>query len=97
MSNKRCICDSVNESNKKTRKSITLELKMEVLKRLEAGEHQVDVGRSLSLATSSIRTIIQNSEKIKTSSKCVTAITATKLTRSRSNLLEKMEIAKHMD
>jgi hypothetical protein len=35
--------------------------------------------------------IIQNSEKIQTLNKCATAITATKLTRSRNNLLEKME------
>jgi hypothetical protein len=38
---------------------------MEVIKRLEAGERHLYVGRPLSLATSSIRTIIQNSEKIK--------------------------------
>jgi hypothetical protein len=63
---------------------------MEVLKRLEAGKRQVDVGRPLSLATSSITTMTQNSEKIKTHSKCATAITATKLTRSRSNLLERL-------
>jgi hypothetical protein len=49
---------------------------MQVSWRLESGEHQVDTGRALDLATSTIRTILKNAEKIKTFAKSTT----TKLT-----------------
>jgi hypothetical protein len=64
---------------------------MQVLWRLESGERKVDIGRALGIVTSTIRTILKNAEKIKTSAKFTTALIATKLTHSRSNLLEKME------
>jgi hypothetical protein len=42
-----------------------LNVKLQVLRRLEAGERQVDVGASLNFDTSTIRTIIKNADKIK--------------------------------
>jgi hypothetical protein len=52
-------------SIKQTRIILTLELKMEVLQHPEMSKQQVDVGHSPHLATSGIRTITHNSEKIK--------------------------------
>ncbi|XP_051885228.1 tigger transposable element-derived protein 1-like [Pristis pectinata] len=91
MSGKRSASHGVDSMSKLSRKSITLDVKMQVLRRLEAGERQVDVGRDFNLATSTIRTILRNAEKIKASRKTTTSFSATKLTRSRSSLLEKME------
>jgi hypothetical protein len=68
-----------------------LDVKMQVLWWLESGERQVDIGGTLVLATSNIRTILKNSKKLKTSAKSTTAFIATKLTHSRSNMLEKIE------
>jgi hypothetical protein len=62
-----------------------------VLEQLEVGKHQVDVGHAVGLAASSLRMIIQNSEKIRTSAKSTAVLTARKLTHSRNNLLDKMK------
>ena len=43
--------------NKMQRKSISLNVKLQVLRRLETGEHQVDIACSLNLAPSKIWTI----------------------------------------
>jgi hypothetical protein len=91
MVDKRRASDNAGPAAKKQRKSITLDVKMQVLWRLESGEHQVDISRALGLATSTTRAILKNAEKIKTSAKSTTALIASKLTHSRSNLLEKME------
>ena len=66
-------------------------VKMQVLKRLEAGERQSDIGRSLGLVTSTLRTIMKNADKIKITAQCTTSVTATRVTRTRSSLLENME------
>lgn len=49
---------------KKMRKSICHELKLEILRRTDAGERQIDIGKDLKLAGSTIRTIIKNRDKI---------------------------------
>lgn len=87
MSGKSSASDSARKEPKVSRKSISLDVKMQVLRRVEAGECQVDVGNSLNLVTSTIKAILKNKEKIKASSKTTTPLTATKLTRSRSILL----------
>lgn len=51
-------------TQQRKRKSITLELKLEILKRLEAGERQIDLCRHYDLAGSTIRTIIKNKDRI---------------------------------
>jgi hypothetical protein len=61
-----------------------------VLEQLEVGKYQVDVGRAIGLAASGIGMIIQKSE-IRTSAKHTTVLTATELTHSRNNLLDKMK------
>ncbi|GFR18294.1 hypothetical protein TNCT_225241 [Trichonephila clavata] len=55
--------DSKKHENKATRKSISLETKIQVIRRLDTGEHQSQIRAALNLATSTIRTILKNKEK----------------------------------
>ncbi|KAK2578210.1 hypothetical protein KPH14_000944 [Odynerus spinipes] len=83
--------DSKEEKDKMKRKSISLEVKIQVIRRLNAGERQVDIGCALNLSTSTIRTILKNKEKIVSSATTTTATSVTKITRSRSSVIEEME------
>ena len=56
--------DNKKHEIKATRKSISLDTKMQVLRRLDAGERQTQIGTDLNLSTSTIRTILKNKEKI---------------------------------
>ncbi|XP_066253832.1 tigger transposable element-derived protein 1-like [Euwallacea similis] len=64
---------------------------MQLLRRLGNGERQVDIGNTLNLSTSTVRTILKNKDKIKLSATTTTSSSAAKITRSRSNILEEME------
>ncbi|XP_056639539.1 tigger transposable element-derived protein 1-like [Diorhabda sublineata] len=81
-----------NEKEKKaTRKSISLKTKMEVIRRLDSGKRQTLISASLNLPTSTIRTIMKNKEKILSSATAATSSSATRITRSRNNIIEEME------
>ncbi|GFX09608.1 hypothetical protein TNCV_2029741 [Trichonephila clavipes] len=77
--------------NKATRKSISLETKMQVIRRLDTGEHQSQISAALNLANSTIRTILKNKEKILSSTTATTTSSATRITRFRNNTIEEME------
>ncbi|KRX25510.1 CENPB DNA-binding domain-containing protein 1, partial [Trichinella nelsoni] len=79
------------ESSKKQRKSISLDMKLQVLLCLEAGDWQVDMNASLDLATSTIRTIIKNVDVIKFSAPTTWNFSTAKVTRSRTHLFEQVE------
>lgn len=64
---------------------------MKVLRRMENGGKATIVGRDFGLSESTVRTIFKNREKIKVSSESSTPLSATKLSRSRSSILERME------
>ncbi|KAM4694230.1 putative CENPB DNA-binding domain-containing protein 1 [Discoglossus pictus] len=64
---------------------------MQVLGRLDIGECQVDVGADLKLASSTVRTILKNKEKIQFSTITNTASCVQKITVSRCFILEKIE------
>ena len=83
--------DGKEKGSKATRKSISLKTKMQVLRRLDAGERQSDIGTALNLSTSTIRTILKNKGKIVSSATTTTTTSATKITRSRNNAIEEME------
>ncbi|GFW06351.1 hypothetical protein TNCV_38251 [Trichonephila clavipes] len=76
--------DNKNHENKATRKSISLETKMQVIKRLDTGEHQSHIGAALNLANSTIRIIVKNKEKVLLSVTATTTSSATRITCSRS-------------
>lgn len=83
--------DNTNHENKVARKKISLETKMQVLKRLDSGERQCQIADEFNLSTSTIRTIYKNKEKILSSVRTTTKSAATRTTRSRNNTIEKME------
>ncbi|GFR07849.1 hypothetical protein TNCT_318461 [Trichonephila clavata] len=67
---------------------------MQVIKILDTGERQSQIGAALNLATSTIRTILQNKEKILSSTTATTTSSATRITRYRNNTIE--EIGKRL-
>ncbi|GFV21960.1 hypothetical protein TNCV_4526461 [Trichonephila clavipes] len=56
--------DNKNHENNAIRKSISLETKMRVIRRLDTSECQSHIGAALNLANSATRTILKNKEKI---------------------------------
>jgi hypothetical protein len=78
-------------SVKTNRKSLSLTVKLDVIKRIEAGERQIDVCKALDLAGSTVRCILKNEDKIKECGKTEPPLSATKLNRTRSSNLIEME------
>ncbi|GFU84924.1 hypothetical protein TNCV_58631 [Trichonephila clavipes] len=64
---------------------------MQVIKRLDTGERQSQIGAALNLATSTVRTILKNKEKILSWVTTTTTSSAPRITRSRNNTIEEME------
>ena len=60
--------------------SISMDVKIQMTRRVEAGEHQVHIDRSLALSTSTIKTILKNPDKIRASVQSTTLLTTTKTT-----------------
>ncbi|XP_060616289.2 zinc finger protein 436-like [Anolis sagrei] len=75
----------------KKRRSISLATKMEIIRRVEAGERKSRVAQSLGLAQSTLKTILNQSDKIKSSVQNCSAVTVGILTRTRHSVIEKME------
>ncbi|XP_020844762.1 tigger transposable element-derived protein 1 [Phascolarctos cinereus] len=76
---------------KRERKAITLDVKLEVLRRFEEGEKLSQIAKALGLAISTVATIRDNKEKIKASSEAASPLRVTQLTRHRSAVMENME------
>ena len=83
--------DNKNQEKKATRKSISLDTKMQVIRRLDSAERQTQIIAALNLATLTIETILKNKEKILSSDTATTPSSATRITRSRNNIIEEME------
>ncbi|GFS85500.1 hypothetical protein TNCV_2793731 [Trichonephila clavipes] len=84
--------DNKNHENKATRKSISLETRMQVIRRSDTGERQSQIGAALDLAISTIKTILKNKEKkILSLAFATTTSSATRITRSRNNTIEEIE------
>lgn len=91
MSFKEDNCMSVILNKKKTRKIVTLDIKLDVIDRFKDGNRAVDIARDLGLQSSTVRTIRRNADKITLSAQSVTALSAARLSRNRSVIMEKME------
>jgi len=52
---------------KRTRKTVTLETKMLVIRKMETGEKRANICSSLALAPATVSTVMANAEKIKRS------------------------------
>lgn len=68
--------------HKKQRKSVNLEVKLDVLKRFEDGQRAEDIGRALDLPTTTVRKMCGNAEYIRSYVQSVTPSPPTKLTRN---------------
>ncbi|GFX69931.1 hypothetical protein TNCV_2079111 [Trichonephila clavipes] len=64
---------------------------MQVIRRLDTGERQSEIGAALNLAASNKRTILKNKEKILSSTTATTTSSVTGITRSRNNSIEEMK------
>lgn len=73
---------------KRERKASPLDVKLEVLRRFEAGERLSQIAKALDLAVSTVATIRDNKEKITVSSQVATPSRAARLTRPRSAAME---------
>lgn len=87
---------TVTPRAKRERKAITLDIKLEVLRRFEEGEKLSQIAKALGLAVSTVATIRDNKEKIKASSQIATPLRASRLTRHRSAVMETMERLLHV-
>ncbi|GCC25938.1 hypothetical protein chiPu_0004352 [Chiloscyllium punctatum] len=73
------------------RQAITLEVKLDVIKRFERNERTCDIVRATGIKESTLRTIRDNAERIKASCIAGTSLSASKSVRSRPRELEVME------
>jgi hypothetical protein len=64
-----------------------LAVKMDVLRRLEAGESAVNIGKALNLPATTVRTIRVSADKIKISVRSSSSLSAAKTSRTRSGVM----------
>lgn len=83
-------CQKVKDK-KRCRKAVTLGTKLEVLRRIEAGEKIVQICKTMGLAKSTIQTIRDKKEDIKSYMQSAAPLNASRLTRQRNWIMEEME------
>ncbi|KAK4310880.1 hypothetical protein Pmani_017591 [Petrolisthes manimaculis] len=76
---------------KKTRKSVTIEMKMEVLDRYDRGERTSVIASVMKLRESTLRTIRGSADKIRASAVAGTSASSTRVSHARSTEMERME------
>ena len=83
--------DSSGGSGAKKRKAVTMEVKLDIIKRSQKGERPTDIGRSLGLSRTTVATIIKDKERIMEHVKGSAPMKATVITKQRSGLIVEME------
>ncbi|KAK4326641.1 hypothetical protein Pmani_002851 [Petrolisthes manimaculis] len=76
---------------KKTRKSVTIEMKMEVLDRYDRGERTSVIASAMKLRESTLRTIRGSADKIRASALAGTSASSKRVSHARSTEMERME------
>lgn len=76
---------------KKARKAISLQTKLDILRRFDAGDRLSDIAKSMNLSVSTVGTIKKEKEKILASARSTTPATAKLLTKHRPSIMEEME------
>ncbi|KAG7175018.1 CENPB DNA-binding domain containing protein 1-like 8 [Homarus americanus] len=71
--------------------AITLDVKLDIVKKHEHGEGTSVIGRVHGLAPSTVHSIVKSADKIKEMAGSATPLTATKVTRFRDAEMESME------
>ena len=83
--------DSSGGSGAKKRKAVTMEVKLDIIKRSQKGERPTDIGRSLGLSRTTVATIIKDKERIMEHVKGSAPMKSTVITKQRSGLIIEME------
>ena len=91
MSIKKTECPLLQKGVKRTRKTVTLETKMLVIRKMEAGEKCANVCSSLGLLPATVSTIMAGAEKIKQSAQKTTKLRASNVSYTRNFNIEKLE------
>ncbi|KAM3936867.1 tigger transposable element-derived protein 1-like [Leptodactylus fuscus] len=83
--------ESSDTSGSKKRKAITMEVKVDIIRRSDKGETPTEIGRSLGLSRSTVATIIKDKVRILEHVKGSAPMKATVITKQRSGLIIEME------
>lgn len=83
---------SAGKITKNKKKTISLEIKLDILRRFDNGEKAVDIAKVLGLGATTVRSIKdRDADKIREAAKSATTLDAKTMTRTRSALMIKME------
>lgn len=83
--------DASASGESKKRKAITMEVRMDIIKRSEKGEMPSNIGKALSLSRSTVGTIVKDKARILEHVKGSAPMKATVITKQRSGLIIEME------
>ncbi|ROT86069.1 putative tigger transposable element-derived protein 1-like isoform X9 [Penaeus vannamei] len=75
----------------KKRQAITMETKVDIIKRVERGEKMADVARSYQMNRSTIGTILKNKDKIMEHVKSSVPMQSTIISKKRGKVIEELE------
>ena len=81
-------CSLLQKGVKRRRKTVTLETKMLVIGKMEAGEKCANICSSLSLAAATVSTVTANTEKIKQLAQKTTKLHVSNLSYTRNFNIE---------
>ena len=70
---------------KKVHKTVNLEVKLDVIRRMASGDHVVDLDQHLGLPPATVRTIYKNAKQIRKSAKCAMPLTSKVITNKKSS------------
>ncbi|MPC75723.1 CENPB DNA-binding domain-containing protein 1 [Portunus trituberculatus] len=76
---------------KKTRKSLTLEVKLDIIHRHERGKKTNSIAHYHDLTPSTVSTIFKSADSIKKAGENVSSLQAKRTTRTRDSAMKKME------
>ena len=88
---KKTDCPLLPKRVRRTRKTVTLETKMLVIRKMEAGKKRANVGNSLGLAPATVSTITVNTEKMKHSAHKTTKLHTSNVSYTRNFNIEKLD------
>ena len=97
MSIKKTDCPLLPKGVRRTRKTVTLETKMLVIRKMETGKKRANVGSSLGLAPATVSTIVVDAEKIKQSAHKTTKLHASNVSFTRNFNIKKWTLTNTMD
>ena len=90
LSTKRCASGDADKP-KKIRKSLLLEAKLKIIRRHNEGQRTNAIGKAMNLANSTVSTVLNHADKIRSAAEKVPDISAKRITRTRDDVMEETE------